>query len=280
MALEQKLMHAARRILRPLVRILLRNGMPSDALTELVRQTYVDVADQEFGIEGKRQTIARISVITGLNRKEVSRLRGLDPLDRDDAVWWNRAAHVLGSWLRDEAFLDRKGDPVDLAFSGDLPSFEALVKKHSGDMYPRSVADELLRLGAIEEVGGKLRMTKRGYVPAADPERIIDILGLDTAELMETIDHNLQATEDDERLFQLKVLSDNVPVEYLDEFNAYSRRLSRPVLEELSRWLAERDRGQDWSGDDERVEVGLGIYQINRAARGRNRVEPDNELES
>ncbi len=280
MALEQKLVQAARRILRPLVRILLRNGIASDALTELVRQTYVDVADQEFGIEGKRQTIARISVITGLNRKEVSRLRGLDPLDRNDAVWWNRAAHVLGSWLRDEAFLDRKGDPVDLAFSGDLPSFEALVKKHSGDMYPRSVADELLRLGAIEEVGGKLRMTKRGYVPAADPERIIDILGLDSAELMETIDHNLQATADDARLFQLKVLSDNVPVEYLDEFNAYSRRLSRPVLEELSRWLAERDRGQDWSGDDERVEVGLGIYQINRAARGRNRVEPDNELES
>ena len=280
MALEQKLVQAARRILRPLVRILLRNGIASDALTELVRQTYVDVADQEFGIEGKRQTIARISVITGLNRKEVSRLRGLDPLDRADAAWRNRAAHVLASWLRDEAFLDRKGDPVDLAFSGDLPSFEALVKKHSGDMYPRSVADELLRMGAIEEVGGKLRMTKRGYVPAADPERIIDILGLDSAELMETIDHNLQATADDARLFQLKVLSDNVPVEYLDEFNAYSRRLSRPVLEELSRWLAERDRGQDWSGDDERVEVGLGIYQINRTARGRNRVEPDNELES
>ncbi|MCZ6657652.1 MAG: DUF6502 family protein [Gammaproteobacteria bacterium] len=280
MAVEQKLMHAARRIVRSLVRILLRNGIASDALTELVRQTYVDVADQEFGIEGKRQTIARISVITGLNRKEVSRLRGLDPLDRADAVWRNRAAHVLASWLRDEAFLDRKGDPVDLAFSGDVPSFEALVKKHSGDMYPRSVADELLRTGAIEEVGGKLRMTKRGYVPSADPERIIDILGLDTAELMETIDHNLQAGEDDERLFQLKVLSDNVPVEYLDEFNAYSRRLSRPVLEELSRWLAERDRGQDWSGDDERVEVGLGIYQINRAARGRNRDEPDNQVES
>ena len=68
MALEQKLMQAARRILRPLVRILLRNGIASDALTELVRQTYVDVADQEFGIEGKRQTIARISVMTGLNR--------------------------------------------------------------------------------------------------------------------------------------------------------------------------------------------------------------------
>ncbi len=280
MALEQKLMQAARRILRPLVRILLRNGVASDALTDLVRKTYVDVAEEEFGIEGKRQTIARIAVITGLNRKEVSRLRGLDPLDRADEVWWKRAAHVLGSWLRDEAFLDRKGDPVDLAFSGDVPSFEALVKKHSGDMYPWSVADELLRMGAIEEVDGKLRMTARGYVPGGDPERIVDILGLDTAELMETIDHNLQASEDDERLFQLKVLSDNVPVEYLDEFNAFSRRLARPVIDELSRWLAERDKGRDWSGDDERVEVGLGIYQINRVARGRDDAEPDNEVES
>ena len=60
MAIEQKLMRAARRILRPLVRIMLRNGIPSDALTELVRKTYVDVADEEFAIEGKRQTLSRI----------------------------------------------------------------------------------------------------------------------------------------------------------------------------------------------------------------------------
>jgi hypothetical protein len=280
MAVEQKLMQAARRILRPLVRILLRNGIPSDALTELVRKTYVDVADEEFAIEGKRQTVARISVITGLNRKEVSRLRGAEPIDSEDAVWWNRAAHVLGSWLRDEEFLDRKGDPLDLPFSDASPSFVDLVRKHSGDMYPRSVADELLRLGAIEEVNGNLRMTTRGYVPGADPERIIDILGLDTAEFMETVDHNLQSATDEERLFQLKVLSDNVPMEYLEEFNAYSRRLSRPVIEELSRWLSERDMGRDWSGEDGRVEIGLGIYQINRIARGPETVEPDDEVES
>jgi hypothetical protein len=257
MAVEQKLMQAARRILRPLVRILLRNGIPSNALTELVRKTYVDVADEEFGIEGKRQTVARISVITGLNRKEVSRLRGLEPLNQDDAVWWNRAAHVLGSWLRDDEFLDRKGDPLDLPFADAAPSFVDLVRKHSGDMYPRSVADELLRMGAIEEVEGKLRMTARGYVPGGDPERIIDILGLDTAEFMETVDHNLQAHSDGKRLFQLKVLSDNVPAVYLPEFNAYSARLSRPVIEELNRWLSERDMGRDWSGEDERVEIGL-----------------------
>ncbi len=279
MAIEQKLMRAARRILRPLVRIMLRNGIPSDALTELVRKTYVDVADEEFAIEGKRQTLSRISVITGLNRKEVSRLRAMPPLDRSDEVWWNRAAHVLASWLRDEAFLDRKGDPLDLPFtsSDDKPSFTELVRKHSGDMRPRSVADELLRMGAIEDVDGHLRMTSRGYVPAAEPERIIDILGVDTSEFMETIDHNLQA-EGEDTLVQLKVLSDNVPAEYLKEFNALSARMSRNVLEELSRWLSERDKGRDSSSDDERVVLGLGIYQINRPARkAAEKTSPDGE---
>ena len=67
-------------------------------------------------------------------------------------------------------------------------------------------------------------------------------------------------------LVQLKVLSDNVPARYVDEFNAYSRRLSRPVLEELNRWLADRDLKRDWSGDDDRFVLGLGIFQINRPA--------------
>jgi hypothetical protein len=170
---------------------------------------------------------------------------------------------VLGAWLRDEAFLDRKGDPLDLPFERSKPSFVELVKKYSGDMQPRAITDELLRVGAVELIDGKLRMTTRGYVPSSDPESVADILGIDTAELIETIDHNMRA---EDKLMQLKVLSTNVPAEHVGEFNAYSRRLSRPVLEELNRWLAERDLRQDWSGDDDRFVLGLGVYQINRRA--------------
>ena len=141
-------------------------------------------------------------------------------------------------------------------------------------MQPLAIADELRRVGAIEEVDGKLRMTTRGYVPSSDPESAIDILGLDTAELMETIDQNMRAGAGD-KLFQLKVLSDLVPVKYVAEFNAYSRRLVRPVFEELDRWLAERDLKQDCPGTDERAVVGLGIYQINRAAQRSAATEPD-----
>lgn len=266
MTTEQKLLRATRRILYPLVRILLRNGVSSDAVTELVRQTFVDVADAEFTLPGRKQTTARISVITGLNRKEVARLRGRNPLDQGDRFWWNRAAHVLGSWLRDGDFLDRKGDPLDLPLAGPSPNFGDLVRRHSGDMQPKAVADELKRVGAVEEIDGKLRMTSRGYVPGPEGAAVIDILGLDTAEFIEVVDHNLQA-EAGPKLLQRKVLSDNVPAEYVDEFNAYSRRLAQPVIEELARWLSARDKGRDWSGDDERVVLGLGIYQINKPAQ-------------
>ncbi len=261
MNIESKLLSASRRILQPLVRVLLRNGIPSDTLTELVRKTYVDVAQEEFGIEGKRQTVGRIAVITGLNRKEVSRLKKQPPLDRSAEKHWNRAAKVLSGWMRDKDFQDRKGDPDDLDFAGSPNSFHELVGRYSGDMRPRSVADELMRLGAIEQVGDKLRMTTRGYVPASDPEYMINILGSDTAELIETIDHNLQS--EDDKFYQMKVRYDNVPAEHEEEFRDMSDRLMQAVLEQLDRWLGKRDQGRKPAGEGERrLTLGMGVFQI------------------
>ncbi len=178
--------------MRPIVRILLRNGVPSDALTQIVRKTYVDVAAEEFGLEGKRQTLSRISVITGLNRKEVSRLIEIDPADLGArAAARHRAASVLTAWLRAPDFLDHKGDPIDLPFAGKH-SFSELVRRFSRDMKPRAMADELFASGAIEMVGTKIRLTARGFVPAADVDDLLAMLGADTAQFIETIDHNLR----------------------------------------------------------------------------------------
>ncbi|MCR9276987.1 MAG: DUF6502 family protein [Pseudomonadaceae bacterium] len=264
MIAEQHLLRAARRILLPLVRIMLRNGIASDAFTELVRKAYVDVADDEFGIPGKKQTVSRISVITGLNRKEVARLRGMDPVDGGDERWRNRAATVLGAWELDPAFLDRKGDPLELKFAGASPSFSDLVKKHSGDMQPRAVLDELIRVGSVESVEGeRFRMSRRGYEPSGDPEAMIDILGVDAAEFIETIDFNVQ-NNPDESLMQGKVLYNNVPVEHERAFLDFSRRQGRKLIDELNHWLSERDLPKDSPESQPRRTLGVGIFQINK----------------
>jgi hypothetical protein len=265
---ENHLLRAARRILRPLVRILLRNGVTANVFQKLSRKVFVDVAYEEFGIEGKEQTLARVSVITGLNRKEVARLRKIETLSEEDRAWWNRAGTVLAGWATDNAFHTRAGYPMDLAFAGDSPNFTELVKKYSGDMYPRSIADELMRLGAIEEVEGRYRMSNRGYVPDSDPAALVDILGMDTAEFIETIDHNLQADADD-KLLQAKVLANNVPEEHLDAFNEFSRHVAMNAIDEVTRWLNEHDKGKDRRGQDARFAAGVGFFQINRVVRPR-----------
>lgn len=265
-SLENHLLRAARRILRPVVRILLRNGITANVFQELARKVFVDVAFEEFGIEGKPQTLARVSVITGLNRKEVARLYKLEGVAEADRSWWNRAGTVLAAWTTDKEFHTKAGYPLDLPFSGSSPNFSELVKKYSGDMYPRSVADELLRLGAIDDVDGSYRLSNRGYVPDADPAAMVDILGLDTSEFVETIDHNLQANSE-AKLVQAKVLANNLPAEHLDAFNEFSKRVSLHAIDEVTHWLNEHDAGKNQQGDDARYAAGLGLFQINRLVR-------------
>lgn len=254
---HEALLKAVARILRPLVRVLLRNRVASDAVTELVRRVFVEVAFEEFALEGKRPTQSRVSVLTGLNRKEVARLRGLAdselpaPGDRR-----NRAAALLGAWRRDDAFHDADGAPAALPFSGEL-SFTTLCQRHSGDMKPRSLADELLAAGALEEVEGRLRMTSDGYVPRGDATEILQILGTDTAELVSTIDHNLCAPAGRHR-YQSKVKYDGIPEEHVEEFLLHSGRRAQDLLEELDAWLAEH--AGEAAGPT--VSLGLAAFQI------------------
>lgn len=260
---QEPLLAAVARILRPLARVLLRNRVASDAVTELVRRVLVDVAFEEFALEGKRPTQSRVSVLTGLNRKEVARL-----LDLRDSVLppaedrRNRAAALLGAWRRDPEFHGEDGRPLALPFSGDR-SFSTLCQRHSGDMKPRSLADELLAAGALEEVGGLLHMTSAGYVPSGDPAEILQILGTDTAELISTIDHNLCAPEGG-HWYQSKVKYEGIPAEHLQEFLRYSGQRAQDLLEELDAWLAAR-AGEEPTSQGEanrRVDLGLAAFQI------------------
>ena len=106
---------AVLRLLRPLVRILLRNGVSYSTFADFAKWIYVDVASQEFGIDGRKQTTSRVSVITGLSRKEVMRVRQLPrPDDSETAEKYNRAARVIAAWRRDKKYLDPEGAPAPL----------------------------------------------------------------------------------------------------------------------------------------------------------------------
>src|SRR5512140_1938691 len=98
-ALKDHFTTAIHRLLRSVVRHLIAQGITYPALTQMLREIYLEVAETEFALHFKRQTDSRLSLITGLNRKEISRLRRLrKPLKATVAVEDNLLTHVIGRW--------------------------------------------------------------------------------------------------------------------------------------------------------------------------------------
>jgi hypothetical protein len=262
----QALAAAVERVLRPMFRILLRNHMSFKAFVDIAKHTYVEVAADEFGIPGKKQSVSRVALLSGLTRKEVQRL--LDAPAANDAEAgerYNRAARVVAGWVRDAEFSDADSNPKVLTLQEGATqgraSFAALARRFSGDIPFRAVLDELLRVGVVEHVDdNSVRLKTRAYVPESGDADKLNILGTDVSDLVSTIDHNLQHGAADP-FFQRKVMYDNVPVEALQEFRRLSAAQAQTLLERLDKWLSQHDRDtHPGAGGTGQIRTGIGIY--------------------
>ena len=63
------------KLLRPLVRVLLKNGVSYGEFTELAKQSFVMTAELDYRPDSRKQSVSRIAMMTGITRKEVSRIR-------------------------------------------------------------------------------------------------------------------------------------------------------------------------------------------------------------
>lgn len=248
------------RMLRPLVRLMLRHGVSYGTFADLAKWVYVDVADKEFNVAGRKQTVSRVSVLTGLSRKEVARIQAIETPD-DEAViqQYNRAARVISGWLRDAQFKDEQGEPAVLPLEGKN-SFAELVKAYSGDMPSRAILDELVRVKAVALIDNNVKLLSHAYVPAEGEEEKLHILGTDVALLINTINHNLENIEG-QPYFQRKVAYDNLPEEILPELRELSREKAQALLEGLDQHLVKHDRDSNPEiAGSGRKRAGLGIY--------------------
>jgi len=239
--LHDSLAHAMRRALRPIARILLRNGVPFRTFLDYAKQAFVDVAAAEFAVPGRKSSISRIAVITGLTRKDVSQLVKAPDVESASAERYNRAARVLSAWVRETAFHDASGRPASLPLDGRR-SFAELVRRFAGDVPARAVLDELERVGAVTRTrDGRIRLVTRGYVPRTGEEHKLSILGTDVSDLVSSIDHNLTHPAE-EAFFQRKVAYDNLVAECLPELRERTGRRAQALLELLDRYMSRNDR--------------------------------------
>jgi Family of unknown function (DUF6502) len=187
------------RLLRPLVRVLLRNGTTYRAFTEMAKSAYVSVAaEDEFCIPRRKQSDSRIAVITGLTRKDVRRLRapgsGRDADVGSAMASHNRAARVVEGWANDPTYRDADG-PRCLSMEGPS-SFAELVRRYSGDAPPRAVLDELERVGVAQRVGSSsVALIASRYDPIRNESEDLRRLGEGAGRVLEALDADLAGRE-------------------------------------------------------------------------------------
>jgi hypothetical protein len=198
----------------------MKAGIGVGDLLPLIKLAYVRAARDEARASGRdlrRPNASRISVVTGLPRREVANIlasESVEPVghERDRA---QRADRVLSGWWNDPDFQDRLGEPAALPLRGAKRSFAALVERYSGERWRvATMLEELLWVKAIRRLpDGRLKALSRSYATVRWNPQGVTAFGEQLAEYCATLLHNLEHPSDSR--FVYRALNARVNPEYL-----------------------------------------------------------------
>lgn len=266
--IKEKLTEILIKIFRPLVRLLLRHGISYKACAEILKWCYVDIASTEFGINNKKANKSRIAVITGLTWIDVKNLIDNEPALMDvEPEKFHRSLKVLTGWVSDLTYkrgndlikeipIYSKNDKKDI-------SFESLVESYSGGATIRSVLDDLLDHKAVEKTSKDSVKILRSYFlcHSKDSEiKSLDIMGMCTSDLLNTINHNI-ITSDDDLYFQRYIQQKEMPVHHIPLVETFIRERSQKLANEADTFMATLAQQDTVNSETVKIDrLGLGIY--------------------
>jgi hypothetical protein len=260
----EALTQAMRQLLEPLAALAIARGLPFATLDEMLKTAFVDAARAAHPELAGGRAVSRISTATGINRREVSRLTQAcsepAPLRRSPA------ARVFTTWLSDASLKDRRGKPMVLPRQGPAPSFEALAHSVTRDVHPRSLLDELCRLGMARVEDDRVHVLHDSFVPTGDAQRMLRLLGHNVGDHLRAAVTNV-LTDTAPHLEQA-IFTDELSQQSLDEFRRLMRTQWKALLDTTVPALqqmidADRAAGRP---PEQRVRVGMYTYHEAMAA--------------
>ncbi len=182
---QPALLDAARALLQPLARLAVARGLTHATVDEMLRAAFVERAHAAYPQLLAHRRVSRISAATGINRREVTRL--LEARRSRSAPARSYPSELFARWTTHPDYLDADGRARSLPRLGAAPSFEALAHSVTRDMHPRSLLEELIRLGLAEhdEAADSVALSRAAFAPRGDDARRLALL---TARLGELLD--------------------------------------------------------------------------------------------
>ena len=231
-----------KRLLRPLVRIMLREGLTYPHFAAIAQMAFVESAAKDFVGRGAKSSVSSMCALTGLSALEIG--TALGEQERFEASELlevsNPFARVLHGWHNDRDCVGPYGFPIDLPFEAGPLNFTLLTSRHAEGVSPHVVLKELRRVGAVTEVGTNVwKPLKQEYIePSLSPENLSRMASL-VESLLSTLENNTRNKRDGADLFERTMIVDSplTPAQ-LRELQAHLKVVGGQFLQRVDTFAA------------------------------------------
>jgi hypothetical protein len=242
-------------LLEPVVRVALRYGFSIQDLIEGAKIAFIKVATKELATQGEAVNVSRLSIMSGLQRRDVMRiLENSEPYEESVSM----ITRVVGMWSTNKRFLDKLGNPKPLHYSASDNEFSALVGLISKDLNAGTILNELQRRELVNRKGSVVTLL-RTALQTRDDQDALQILAEDSADLTASILENVK--EEGAVNHQAKTEFDSVPEEYSEEIRKWLLQKGRALHSEIKKYLAQFDTDSNQKkSSSKKVRVAFGSF--------------------
>ena len=227
------------KLLRPVIRFLFHREWKIQEMEEALRTVLLAVAEADIVRHGSEVNVSRLSIATGIHRRDVMRL-WRDQLPKESTV--NFLTKVIGQWQGDARFQDGRKKPRILTVEGANSEFSTLVSSVSKDINSYTVLFELERAGIVEKSERGLSLKKKSVAPnAADLTAGLELLSSDMSDLLTGIETNIFSDPSIKNL-HITTAYDNIPADAAEEIKAELLKRGKAFQDSIRMYLSSFDR--------------------------------------
>lgn len=257
-ALRTKVIDGLQRLLVPVVRLCVTFSVQLGDVIEILKSVYVQEALQQVG---DKASLSRISAMTGVHRKDVTRLVR-EPSPPKERV--NLFARIMTHWQHSEPFRTVRGQPRVLTCEGRDSEFAQLVRDVTGgDLSTYSILHEMERRGIVTRDKSKVRLVWKDFVVSGDVAEGLNLLAEDSSDLAAAVSENLFASDKlPIKNLHLRTEFDKVDPARLPEIREWLLREGSYFHARVREYLSkcDRDSNPDCNTTGQAVRISVGAF--------------------
>lgn len=257
---QAALVKAVARLCKPLIQLLIEKGMTFPQFRELMKELYVEVADEHFTLDDKSPSDSRIFVLTGVHRKDIKRIRQqAGEVNQVVTSSASLSGEIVARWTSMPEYLDKKGKPRQLLkiSKNKEAGFDQLVGSVSKDVRSKVILDEWLRLNIVRMKDDYVVLNKSAFVPNKEFNDMAYYLGHNVHDHIASCVNNIVGKDDP--MLERSVYYASLTKESVNKLNTIANKKGNELLQHINK-QAIKLYDLDKLKDDATYRMRLGVY--------------------